>query len=1126
MKLTTALILATCMQVYASGSDAQTVTISKKNMSLQQVFKQINRQTGLDFVYNMQLLKSAKKIDLDVKNATISEVLKACFAEQPFIFETIGGTIIVSPKPVVIEKVETTVPLIVTKKIIGKVTNENGEALSGATIQAKGAKVIVQTKDDGSFTIDVPESVTTLIISFVGMETEEINITNKTNLSVALKSEQKKIDEIVVTALGVTRSKKALGYSVTEVSGDQFVQNRTPNLATQLAGKVAGVSVSTSSTGLNGSQRVVIRGNDGIGAGSQPLYVVDGIPINVGQQAVPGTFSGIDFGNSLSSINPDDIETMSVLKGNAAAALYGSRASDGVILITTKSGKGKKGVSVEFNSNNTWESAIDFQDNIQKEYGLGLDGLRPTTAAQALSWGFQSWGQKLDGAPNIMFDGVERPYSYRRNPFDIYNTGFSSYNTVSVGVNGENSNLRFSLGSGSATSVVPNSSFNRKNISLNYTAKLLNFLTLNISSKYSNEINENRPGTGDFAYSGLTAGIPTTLSLDLIRGNPNKIGTDNSGRELRYHTDDFWKNPFYAFYQEKNKQTIDRFINSLQARIDITKWLYLRGSFGMDILSGQIGISQPIQRYENPALGGGFASESQSRARETNLEALIGFNKNVNKFNFNGFVGANRMRNSNQSITREGTNTTIPDFYSVNFMSTQRSSNFFAQSGINSVYYSAEISYDNYAFITATGRKDWFSTLNGIGIFYPSVSGSFVFTDFFRKKGIAIPTNIMEFGKLRLSWAQVGGGAGNSTETNLAYNTLIGLHNGAAVGSISQSAVPVTNLQPYLNTEVEIGTDLRFFKNRVRLDLNYYSRKITNEIIPVTYSIASGFASSLINVGQTTNKGVEISLTVVPVKTKNFTWETTINYAKNNNKLVQLDGSLKEVFVSASRAGRSNVVHAVGFPLGMLTATNQLTDASGRRVYDGTDRPIPGNTAFPYKPGVHDKLASLSNSISFKGFQLNALIEGQFGGWILSGSDVLLIQRGLSTQSLPGRDPANPLIINGVTSTGVEIKNKAVPLANVDNYYGRWSTVDGNTIYDASFVKLREFSVSYDLSRVVKVKSIKGIAVSVVGRNLLTLYKKTLNIDPEASMNNVASGIEWAGLPATRTIGFNLNIKF
>lgn len=1115
---------------YGQVTLKEKVSLTVKNGSIKSLLQNIEKQVDVTFSYKKGIILSNEKINVEFKNETLEDVLNKVFSPRDISFQLIQenqivlnrsqslGNVLEGGNELFINSLNEQVADVIVK---GIVSDDKGAPLAGVSIAVKGTNTGTITDANGEYTIKTTDNKAVLVFSFLGFTTQEIAVNGKTQINLSLKPESKSLDEVVVTALGISRKTKSLGYSVSEISGKKLVENKTLNLATQLSGKVAGLSVSTSSTGSNGSTRVKIRGNAGVGASAHPLYVVDGIPINLAQNNVSGTFGGVDYGDGLAAINPDDIESLSVLKGNAAAALYGFQASNGVILITTKSGKGKK-FGVDFNTNNTFEEVVNFQDNIQESYGLGDNGLRPTTASEAFAWGLRSWGAKLDGQPTIGFDGVLRPYSFRRNPLDIFKTGFTTSNTVSLYGAGEDQNVRLSFGNTKSTSFVPNSSFDRTNVGINYNATFFKKLNISFNSKYSKVEDKNRPATGDFANSGLV-GLTTTTSLDQIIGQLDRPGTGIDGKEYRFHPDDFWKNPYYAFYEEKNIQVQDRLINSIQAKLDITNWLYLKGTFGMDYLSSSIKFSEPILRHQNAALGGGFVSENFSDINQTNLDFIVGFNKNAGKFNFNGFAGGNQLRYKNNNLYNEGTNVKSPDLYTLNNTTNQRTLRSQTQTGVNSLYYSAEVNYDNYAFLSTTGRTDWFSTLNGTSVFYPSITGSLVFTDMFRKNDISFLNDVLDFGKLRMSWASVGGGAGSAYESNLAYGFGTGLHNGALIGSIAQGSIPASNLRPSLNEEFEVGFDLRFFDSRLTLDVAAYKKITTNEINSTTYSIASGYSGSLINIGRVDNKGIEVSLGFVPIRTQSFEWNSTINFAKNINEVKELDGVNTEQIVSSSRTGRAFIKNIIGQPIGTISTFLQ-DKINGQLVYDTNGRPVYAAKDTNYKPGVHDKLASWSNTFSYKGFVLSALLDGQFGGYINSGTETNLIGNGLSTQSLNGREAGQEIIINGVTTAGVPIVNRVITPNLLRGYYGRWANL--NNTYDASFIKLREFSIGYDLKKVIKLKDIKALNFSIVGRNLFTLYKKTLNIDPEASVNNLASGLEYSGLPATRTLGFNISAKF
>ncbi len=603
--------------------------------------------------------------------------------------------------------------------VTGQVIDDQGEGLPGVNILIAGTQQGTVSDFDGKYTIEVPEGGA-LTFSFIGFLDQRLEVGTRSIVNISLAPDVQQLEEIVVTALGIERSKEALNYSVTEIKGASFTEAREINIANSLAGKVAGVNVSNISTGPQGSTRVIIRGNTSLGGNNQPLYVVDGVPLDNTSFGQAGLWGGFDEGDGMSSINPDDIETMTVLKGANAAALYGSRASNGVILITTKSGENRKGIGVEFRSNYTFEKMINHFD-IQNQYGHGRDGRAPTDAAEAWDFGNgTNWGSRLDGSPVSQFDGSTRPYIYQadKNLDRYYETGSTFTNTIGLSGGNEDHQVRVNLSILNNDHILPNSGFDRYNSSLSYTGK---FGKLKLTSKvlYSFEDSNNRPLLSDSpgnGHQGLLT-LPINYNVNDIIGNAEMPGTvpvgmitpdgKMPGEELQISNNLWNANPWFAAYQHSNDTKRDRLITSQLARFDITDFLFVQGRFSMDYFSRRRTVLTPTGT--GYSRGGGL-NEEQRTQREVNLEGIIGYSDTFGDFSVNAFVGGNRMRNKGERLTLGGSNFNIPFFYTFSNLQNQSPSYGINEEGINSVFGSAEVGWRDLLYITATARQDWFST--------------------------------------------------------------------------------------------------------------------------------------------------------------------------------------------------------------------------------------------------------------------------------------------------------------------------------------------------------------------------------------------------------------------------------
>ncbi|MBK9390681.1 MAG: SusC/RagA family TonB-linked outer membrane protein [Bacteroidetes bacterium] len=924
------------------------------------------------------------------------------------------------------------------RQITGTVKDANGAGLPGVSVVVKGTTSGTTTNAEGKYSINAPSNAT-LVLSFIGYVTQEAAVGNRGSVDITLAEDVMQLGEVVVTALGVERSQKALQSSITKVPGMSLTAARENNVGNSMQGRVAGVNVTKSSSGPAGSSRVIIRGNKSIGGSNQPLYVIDGIPMDNTQFGQVGVWGGTDQGDGLTSLNPEDIESVTVLKGAAAAALYGSRGGFGVINITTKRGSNKKGLGIEFNSNYVFEKVYRYDDT-QTIYGPG--GLKanpadptgpqiyakPISQLEAWNWGNGAmWGPKFDGSMVPQFDGVSRPYSYAGDNWSrFYETGSSWTNSLAITGGGNNQTFRFSFSDMKDTFVVPNSSFGRKNAALSTNGKFGKKITYNAKVMYSNEKMNNRsmlgdsPGNAPYAIYGLAT---NTNVMDLM-GDPNKPGAvpvgvttpdlKSTGEEYQQANNNWCQNPWWAAYQITNENIRDRFITSANLRYNILDWLYIQGQIGMDYA---VRNSNSLVPQGTGYQRGGSKSETGQFQREINQEWTMGADHEFGKIRVTGFVGGNKMTREYERIAASGSNFNVPFFTSVNNTSSQSFSYGYSKSGINSLFYSAEVSYAGYLYLTTTGREDWFSVLNPANNhkFYPSVGGSFVFTDAFS----TLP-EWLSFGKLRAAWGQVATANVGSYAVVPTYGLLGQGHLSLPMGTFAfGDNIPNPNLNPALSSEIEFGTDLKFLNGRAGVEFTYYTQKTTDDILSATISQSSGFNSTSVNIGELTNKGIEILVSGTPVQKGDFSWDISVNIAHNENKIVTLAPGVTRLFIDEPRTRNAGVYQVAGMPFGMILGYIQKVDpASGKKVYDANGYPVRSDVMEILGNGIAKVTGGLSNTFRYKRFTLDALIDYKFGGDIYSGTEVNLTSWGLHKQTLEYREGGMP--IEGVIQTGTE----------------------------------------------------------------------------------------------------------
>ena len=1020
--------------------------------------------------------------------------------------------------------------------VTGTVSDNLNESIPGVSIKVRGTSTGTITDLDGKFSLKT-KTGNTLEFSFIGYETVDAKASS-TPLSIIMNESSVQMDEIIVTALGIKREKKALAYSVTEVKGDDMNRVKSTNIATGLVGKVAGVNVVKPASGVMGSSRITIRGNGSLSGSNQPLYVIDGVPMNNSGYGQAGMWGGNDGGDGISSVNSEDIESMSVLKGGTAAALYGSRAANGAIVITTKKGVSGK-PKVEYSGSYTFDNPVVKNDDFQWEYGQGVYGMKPDPklGMGAKDLGMLSWGAKLDGTDVEQFDGISRPYlaNGKDNFKNFYNNGWSLSNNVSVSGGNDNTQFRISVGDIRSQDLFPDSKLERNNISLSLNSKLTEKFSIQSNVMYVRERVQNRPNLGDITMNGNTFLWIAPTSLDI---RTLEQAVDENGNEFLPTSSGWMSNPYFIAHNRKQSDSKDRVIGSIQAQYDFTENWYLRGRAGGDMITRRSEDIIPKGTGYNPA---GRVSNGSTFNGEFNAEAIAGYTQSFNDtWDVNVFAGWNTMATWWQSVNASGDRLIDGNKDVIGNTETNSGGSSTSESYINSLFGQAEVSYKNTLFLTMTGRNDWFSSLSykekttPNNIFYPSIGLGFV-----ASQAMTMP-DWLPFLKLRGSWAKSGGSVGPySLGMTYRYNQSF---NGNPIGSINPSTIPNINLKPLSSIAYEAGVDARFFNNRLGLDFTYYVRNTHDDIVSAGISSTSGYESVKVNAGEVHNNGIELLLTADVIQNRNFRWNTSFNFSYNNSEIKYITDNITEFILQTSRTGFQGgdgapgyINHQVGQPYGIIKGYTYKRNDKGEILYNDYGFPIRGEIE-KLGESVHPWTLGFSNNFEYKGFSLNILLDAKFGGSILSGTNNNVYAYGKHKATLEGRDGENvisvpymgdvPAIIgNGVKEDGTPNDTK---VKTMDYYMYISNNITEEFVYDASFIKLRELSFGYSFpKKMVNSIGLAGLQISVVGRNLWNIYDKTPLIDPESSFNNGnAQGLEMYGLPTTRSVGFNLNIKF
>jgi len=1011
------------------------------------------------------------------------------------------------------------------RTVTGTVTNtDTGDPLAGVTVQLKGTTTGALTDVEGSYSVIVEGDNAVLVFSFIGFAQKEVEVGNQATVNVALVETGVELDAVVMTALGVSRDKKAIGYSVTEVDGEEFTEARETNVVKSLAGKVAGVSVSAPAAGPAGSSRVIIRGNANLAGNNQPLYVVDGVPIDNTTLGTAGMWGGVDRGDGISSINPDDIETISVLKGPSASALYGSRGQNGVILITTKTGKNRRGIGVEVNSNFVLEDAVTFYDSDDRQfvYGQGTQGQVPDNEEAALATR-SAWGAVMDGQPVLQFNGETRPYVPHRDNMDkVFRTGNTLTNTLSLNGGNENATFRLSASDLRNEGIFEGIELRRNTFTARGTSKLGEKLSVDVKVNYINEKATNRPTLSDTPHNpGHVQEVASSVDLDLLQPF-----IDENGDYIPYTNSQFRVNPFFGTQLQFNEDIRDRIIAFASAKYDFTSWLSLQLRGGTDFYTTR---QTDWDDERTPHLNRpGRMNEREWRVREDNFDFLFLINESFGDFSINANVGGNRLYRSFELLTLSGNEFIIPGLRTVKNTVVQNTGYGFNERKINSLYGSAQIGYRDYLFLDVTGRNDWSSTLpdENNSYFYPSASLSFAFTDAFD-----IDPDVLSFGKVRLSYAEVGGDT-DPYQLALTYS-IVGLpHLGNPQGQIAQGQIPQANLRPTDTRSYEAGLDLRFFGNRLGLDITYYNQSTTDQILSTDISSTSGFGSVVVNAGEITNEGVEVLLTGSPITTESgFRWDMSLNFARNRNEVIALDdaGQLESLRLEESRARNAFVEARLGQPYGAIVGRAYARDDNGNIIHDADGLPLADNELQLLGVGVPDWTAGFNNTFTFKGISIGALLDLRWGGQIHSNTNRFLYAAGHHINTLEGREEfyagTGGIVGEGVTESG-EVNTV---VADPEQYFGRIATeIAEEFVYDADFIKLRQATISYNIPREwLGNTPFQALSVSIVGRNLALLYSDIPNVDPESTYSNGnGQGLEYSSFPQSRSFGFNVNVRF
>lgn len=1042
-------------------------------------------------------------------------------------------------------KAQETTPLIQSKlegTVVDAITKE---PIIGASINIKGTTHGVVTDFDGKFYFQTGQKFPyTLLVSYLGYKKAEV-VVSQNSVVIDLTQEQNALSEVVVTALGISKEKKSLGYTTQSLKNKDIAETKETNFLNSLSGKLAGVRI-TNSQGDMGSSRIIIRGETSIAGNNQPLFVVDGVPVDNSQlSSAGGVTASRDFRNAIADLNPNDIETLTVLKGPNAAALYGSRAAHGVVLITTKSGKSQKGLGITFNTGITI-SQVATLPSFQNTFGQGSNGRFSYVDGKGggINDGVdESWGPKMDGRliPQFSSNGVAVPFvANPNNVKDFFNNGLTFDNSLSVAQSNEKSDFRIGVNNQKQTGTVPNSEVTKTNFTINTNYQISKNVKIGVNANY---IVTNAPALPGGPSGNRAAGVMLQF---LWFGRQVDINQLRNNRDVNWNNS-YYSNPYWNAYYNTTSQQRNRLIGDIHLDAKLAEGLNFKFRTGVDYYNDR--RKYEIKYGTNGTPFGSYAEDAYT-VNEQNTEGIFTYTKKLNDdFTLDALAGFNIRNHSDANNYQKAPRLAVPDLYTLtNSRDPLTSSNSLSRLRVYSAYASAQFGYKNYAYLNVTARNDWSSTLpsSNRSYFYPSINGSLILSE-----ALNLKSNTLDFLKLRGGWSEVGNDA-DPYQLATIYNFQTAF-DGNPIQTSSQKKLN-ENLKPETTRSTEVGLEASFWKNRLHFDAAYYNTNSFDQILEIKTTAGSGYNSQLINAGKINNQGVEIQLDGTPVQTENFKWNIGANYSKNISKVEVLDYDKQIQNYTIATSGGVDVLASVGQAYGALYGTAYLRDNNGNIVVgaNGLPRADPQKKVLGhYTP---DYLAGVTNTLTYKNLELSFLVDASVGGQIFSGTNRTGTYTGVLAQTLPGRDAANGglnyylagttktllpagatapggaavyddgMIFNGVYADGTP--NTSV--LSAQEYYKASYNISEAYIYSSTFVKLREIKLAYNFNKkFAKSLGLEGASITAVGRNLLFIYKDAPNIDPETAFNTGnGQGLESLSLPTTRNFSLNVNLRF
>lgn len=1132
------------------GESKAQVTLKTPNTTLEVVIKKIQKQMNLRFFYDDSLAKVMVN-NIDVKDEKVQNVLNQLLKGKGISFKVEDNVVYLRKENAPVAKEKATDS---KRKITGKVLDEAQQPMIGVTVAVKGSTTRAVTDIDGNYQLQTSETAPVLQFSYLGYKTKEVKASGKDAITTTMDVDSKALDEVVVTALGIKRDKKMLGYSVQDIKSDALNTTGDPSVVGALSGKVAGLQMNTASTGLGGSTKITIRGNSSLTDNNQPLWIVDGVPFSDNNTSNASAYGGYDRGGTSLDINPDDIESISVLKGPNAAALYGSRAGNGVILVTTKKGANKSGFGVSYNGNFTW-SSVSQAIKMQNRFGQGSNGAvnykrNASGDIEGLN-GELSFGPELDGHEEYNWYGTKSPYQYTGDKLrEYFKTGFSQFHTVALGNNNEKGHYRLSIGYNDNKGLFKNETLDKLSIDLNAGTVVNKYLSLDGKISLSHMKACNRPLLGLNGEVAQLLLIPGNVSLRSLE--------ENQSSETQIHRNWFgpnqhYSNPYYVRHRYKNSDERWRAFGYYGANINLLDNLKLNAKYSFDYYRTRLQTSDLSLADQAITTGTStwqekITTDGMQRGEENHFEhniqmLLLGNNQLTPKLRVDYSLGGNVMYQKYELFQGGVQNMLNKDVWVYNTGGKLVSG---GDNGFNramySVFASAQLAYSEYLSLDLTARNDWSSTLpkGQNSFFYPSASISFMFSDFMKSIDKPLPSWVT-FAKIRTSLAQVG-------KDPSPYN----LYNTRKFEFESGIRKPVVNtikmndmLKPEIKTSYELGLDMKFLNNRLGFDFTYYYSVTRNQSMLV--DAAAPWSQQWVNAGKILNRGVEMMVYITPIQTKDLTFNLNMNFAHNRSIVKELAPGVQRIYFNGDNNMPVRVGAVVGGKLGDIYANNLMKRNDAGQVIvnaQGLPQPATGNgnleqylLSNPIGNIQPDLLMSVTPSLTFKGISLTAMFDMRFGGSIMSVSEGMATSVGTSERTLNRGEYKEIsgvkdyyMVVPGVKEDG-SINDIPVSAQAYYSTIGIYKSQKGYAeefIHSASYIKLKELSLGYSFpQRMLKKTPFTALKLSFVARNLCFLMKHTPgNPDGGYDTTMFSQALDFAAVPYTRTFGFSINVGF